>query len=413
MIKIFSKLLFCLVITTFSLQPAFAQDLLGTLNTELVANNESMDDVFFRQVRNFSRLNFEKAPDASAHVTTAKLYHPQQDKNSIIAAMVEVEDESPVVYVDVNMDNNLSENEAFEMKKEVKKNPYLWIATANIPIKSKLFEKFPIFLRYFKDVKYGDELAEGDRLFRQSQEAFAKGEVDIKGTKTAVLYEFDATVQKITPNLGWLGVDSDGDGEVYIDDLSPETAKADNETIIFRAGQTFVSTKKVDLEKNQIIMKEHSASDYKRVELLVGQALPDFTYTDFEGKTRKLSELRGKYVLIDIWGFWCGPCRREIPYLRSAYEKYKSRNLEILGLNTDGEYTNESVKSNIVKNGMNWQHARFDSIGKVLKSYRVSSYPTTILIDPEGKIISLNQTNKGQPDLRGRDLLTSLDEVLP
>jgi thiol-disulfide isomerase/thioredoxin len=299
------------------------------------------------------------------------------------------------------------------MKKEIKKNPFLWITTVPIPIKTKLFTAFPVFLRYFKNVKYGDELTDQDRLVRQSQEGFAKGNVDIKGTKTTVIYEFDATSQKIVPNYGWLGVDSDGDGEVFIDRLSPETAKADNETIVFRAANTFVSTKRVDLEKNQIIMKEHSASDYKRVDLLVGQVLPDFSYTDLDGKTRKLSEFRGKYLLIDIWGFWCGPCRREMPYLRSAYEKFKGRNFEILGLNTDGDYTIESIKQNLVKNGMMWSQARFDSIGKVLKNYRISSFPTTILIDPEGKIISLNQTNKGQPDLRGRDLLTSLDEILP
>ncbi|HRH41580.1 MAG TPA: TlpA disulfide reductase family protein [Pyrinomonadaceae bacterium] len=409
----FSKCLLVLAVTLFSTQINFTQDLLGTLETELVANTDELDDAIFREVRNASRLNFEEPPPSSAHLSTVKLYHPQQDKKSIISALVEVEDENPVMYVDLNMDGNLSKNEAFEMKKEIKKNPFLWIVTVNIPIKTKLFQTFPIFLRYFKDVKYGDELGEGDRLVRQSQEAFAKGNVDIKGNKTVVIYEFDATSQKIVPNYGWLGVDSDGDGEVFIDRLSPETAKADNETIVFRAGNAFVSTKKVDLEKNQIIMREHSASDYKRVELLVGQSLQDFGYVDLDGKNRKLSEFRGKYLLIDIWGFWCGPCRREMPYLRSAYEKFKNRNFEILGLNTDPEYTPESIKQNLVKNGMTWSQARFDSIGKTLKNLRISSFPTTILIDPEGKIISLNQTNKGQPDLRGRDLLTSLDEILP
>ena len=407
-------ILIFLILTTFS-NIAFAGDneFVGTFETNLMANSEEMDDVIFKTVVGSSKLKFETSSDSTdTTITAARLFHPLQEKNVILSALVEVEDEKPSIYVDINLDGTFSQTELFPMKREKKDNPYLWQATVFMPINGKLFANYPIYIQYFRSYKY-DDMNDSDRLVRQSTEAYAKGYVDIKGKKTLVLYGFNPSSQKISTNLGWLGVDSDGDGDVYLDRLSPEAAKADNETVIFRAGQTFVSTKKIDLEKNLIIMREHQANDYKRIELKVGEVLPDFNFKDFEGKKRKLSDFRGKHVLIDIWGFWCPPCRRELPYLKAAYSKFQPRGLEILGLNTDTEFTIENINSTMKKNGMNWNHAQLESIVSVIKAYRISSFPTTILIDPQGKIISLSQTDRGQLDLRGKDLLKSLDSLLP
>ncbi len=413
--SVISRIVLILLIITTSLILTFAGDneFVGTFETTLMANSEDMDDVIFKNIADPAKLKFEKLPDLTdATMTAARLFHPTQEKNSILSALVEIEDEKPSIYVDINLDGTFSQTELFLMKREKKDNPYLWQATVLIQVNGKLFANYPIYIQYFRSYKY-DDMNDSDRLVRQSKEAYAKGFVDIKGKKTLVMYGFNASSQKISTTIGWLGVDSDGDGDVYLDRLSPEAAKADNETVIFRAGQTFVSTKKIDLEKNLIIMREHQANDYKRIELKVGEILPDFQFKDFEGKKRKLSEFRGKHVLIDIWGFWCPPCRRELPYLKAAYAKFQPRGLEILGLNTDTEFTIENINSTMKKNGMNWNHAQLESIVSVIKAYRISSFPTTILIDPQGKIISLSQTDRGQLDLRGKDLLKSLDSLLP
>jgi thiol-disulfide isomerase/thioredoxin len=119
------------------------------------------------------------------------------------------------------------------------------------------------------------------------------------------------------------------------------------------------------------------------------------------------------YVLIDFWGTWCGPCRRELPYLKAAYRNFQPRGLEILGMNTDEPEILPQVKNWLEKNELVWTQATLDSIRDVIRSFRIHSFPTTLLVDPEGKIISLGQTKKGQPSLRGQDLLKSLDRLLP
>jgi len=167
------------------------------------------------------------------------------------------------------------------------------------------------------------------------------------------------------------------------------------------------------LEKNQITMKSHSASDYKRIELRMGGQAPEFEFTDFNNKKRKLSEFRGKYLLIDFWGMWCPACRQELPYLRAAYQRFQPRGLEILGMNTDPPDVVSAIKPQLEKQGMTWPQARRETIITTIRNLRIHSYPSTVLVGPDGKILSLNNRRKDQPELRGKELLKSLDELLP
>ncbi len=384
----------------------------GKFEPQLVVNRDRLEQIIFKPMRDLSKIKIAKPFDSDATVTAGRLYHALSDKSAILALLVEPEGEAPYLLADVDMDSAISEKERFPLSREDDDNPYIWQTTIDEPLKEGFFTSFPLFVQYYKKVRM-DEMKEGERLVLESQSAFARGMVDIQGKKSLVQYDYSPRSKKINPTNGKLGVDTDGDGEIDTQAISPEAAETEDEAVVFRVGNVYVSTKKADLEKNLIIMKSHSPSDYKRIEVRMGGEMPDFEFTDFNNKKRRLSEFRGKYLLIDFWGIWCPACRSELPYLRAAYQRFQARGLEILGMDTDPPEVVSQLKPQLEKQGMTWTQARQESIKSVIRNLRIHYYPTTILIRPDGKILSLNNTKKDQPGLRGKELLKSLEEILP
>jgi peroxiredoxin len=136
---------------------------------------------------------------------------------------------------------------------------------------------------------------------------------------------------------------------------------------------------------------------------IIGGEAPDFTMNDLDGKPRKLSEFKGKVMLVDFWASWCGPCRRENPNVLKAYAKYHEKGFDVLGVSLDK--TKESWLAAIEKDGLIWHHVS-DLKGwqnEAAKLYGVTSIPHTVLLDKEGKIIARN--------LRGEALDAKLAEI--
>ncbi len=337
-------------------------------------------------------------------VSVGEMRFSSKQKKTATVFLVEIPGDrpTPCVYTDANMDGKITADEKFFFSEVADGRGKSQEAVIRFSLAGGPFKYYPVRIKYITGA------GRKERVLVQSMASYARGKVDIAGRKTLVQYSVNTSTGQVNTKSGQIGIDSDGDGKVDTGMVSPEFAFARNETIVFRAGDRFVSTKSID-DTGKIIMQDHPASDYTRIEMRVGAEVPDFTFTDFEGKTRRLSEFRGKHVLMDFWGTWCGPCVGEIPHLKEAYARYRSRGFEILGMDQDESV--EEVKKFLAEKKITWTQATTESIKDLIeKRFRIVAYPTTILLDPQGKIVSLG--GGGLP-LRGKELLATLDKVLP
>jgi peroxiredoxin len=136
----------------------------------------------------------------------------------------------------------------------------------------------------------------------------------------------------------------------------------------------------------------------------VGQLAPEISLPNPSGQIVKLSSLRGKYVLIDFWAKWCGPCRKENPNVVKAYHRFKDKGFEVYGVSLDRN--KQDWVQAIQEDGLVWTHVSdlqyFNS--QAARDYNIQAIPFSILLDKTGKIIAKN--------LRGAALESKLEEVL-
>ncbi|MCE7062887.1 TlpA disulfide reductase family protein [Dyadobacter sp. CY343] len=315
-------------------------------------------------------------------------------------------------------------------------------ADRSFTIKSKESDRGSFFTVNIADRQKVVLLVEGGETFSINADGTPKdakgngGKAEVSGSKNMEYYaQIDQLMQafaaKVTVwNEEYAAAEEKKDTK-KIAEIQQSFAKADGERLaVIRKLLPEMGTSLVALftannflnPETDIEVLKKLAADYEQVQpmptlakmfigqikrfagVTIGQEAPDFTLNSPEGKPVALSSLRGKYVLIDFWASWCGPCRMENPNVVRMYDKFKEKGFDIYGVSLDDN--EKAWKTAIAKDNLKWQHGselkKWNS--GVAQSYGVNAIPATFLIDKDGKIIAKN--------LRGPALESKLTELL-
>jgi thiol-disulfide isomerase/thioredoxin len=328
-----------------------------------------------------------------------------------ISVMVDQQEDKDVLYVDRNNDENLtndgepviflhSQNQKYldiysqSNPKQVVRLVIYRIAPISDSLKSKYFDNegnlTPQFAKFWGGVKSNFNFkGEKGTFFCDDRVTLRRGKIEIEGIKYDIglfdysnngLYEDDDDL---------LLIDLNRDGKLkYFD--QDEVFKLND---VFRIGKsnyklTYVDKygKKISLSKTtenttnyflEHIQKQSSQSDQKNI---ISDKFWETTFTSIDGKSIAVKDLKGKYIFLNIWGEWCYPCIQEIPELKEGFELW---NKKVVFLSIIKTQNIEKAKKLVSKEQIIWPQIIMNS--EFENGFKISSYPTNILIYPDGK----------------------------
>ena len=246
-------------------------------------------------------------------------------------------------------------------------------------------KNFPAIIEFEQFNMQGLKSSNGERRSTEEQKAYAKrGNALLK-----------AVSDEIISNAG-----SYADSEEMAVIIAEWGGQIGVEKLDSLAALLSPTVKETAAYKRIIAVSDYIKKQAAPLSLKVGGEAPNFSLPDEKGNIHSLSDFKGKYLVIDFWASWCGPCKKEMPFMRELYERYHSKGLEMLAISTDSDRS-KWIKAN---QQLNMPYLQLhDEKGEASKSYYVKGIPFVLLINPEGVITAIK---------RGEELEGQIKKVL-
>ena len=162
----------------------------------------------------------------------------------------------------------------------------------------------------------------------------------------------------------------------------------------------FVIVEKKDIEQSLVGLTKYYQQGQENKKMNNSPS-PTFDYLNYAGGQTKLEDFKGKYVYIDVWATWCGPCRQEIPFLQEIEKKYHDKNITFISISIDKLKDQEKWKTMVKDKSLGGVQlfADNDWNSKFIKDYKINSIPRFIIIDPNGIIVKADAARPSSSDL--------------
>ncbi|QHN02205.1 TlpA family protein disulfide reductase [Granulicella sp. WH15] len=381
----------------------------GRLNAGLHVDPDGMGVTVFDPVASDDTTLLGVMAGAGDKVFTGVLAFPKGGSLQYKALIVRSPNGTDVLYVDADRDGRFGDAERITFH-ALKPAGFLKDAAEfEVSLPDGPFKSCPMQVGLVPDgVPTPPGLAKpGQLAVLYTSLAFVEGYAQLPRRKMLVRlsYNFDKREIDLSSAMEWMDVNADG--RLDLTARSPEMLRARGSAPVFSTEGLLLQVQSVDLERKSFILRTASATKDRRFQLVVGTTLPDFEFTDFAGVKRHFSDVKGRYRLIDFWATWCRPCVEDLPYQKRAYEAFHARGFEILGMNGDESF--EKAAKMLQRQGIGWEQARMDN-DLYGSRFQIVQWPTMILIDERGKIVSVGAAQ--HLSLDGEHLFSTLESLM-
>ncbi|MGG7036076.1 MAG: TlpA family protein disulfide reductase [Flavobacterium sp.] len=251
-----------------------------------------------------------------------------------------------------------------------------------------------LFLKNGYDLKMKMDAKQFDETIKFSGKGEAENNYLAQNVLADNKYDYD----------GLLAKDEATFNKMLEEKKSADLAKLNNPKL----DPAFVTLQKQTIEKSTVGIKKYYDKKLGAAKMNNTPSAP-FDYENYNGSKTSLASLKGKYVYIDVWATWCGPCRQELPYLKQMEEKYHGKNIEFVSISVDRVADHDKWKQFVTEKELKGTQLFADNSfnSDFIKAYGIDSIPRFILIDPSGKIVSSDADRPSNPQLQ-----VQLDKLL-